>query len=419
MVSCKQCTTLNSLDSAFCKKCGATLDANEIVLASEKLAAMIADGNRLFADGRTEDALMVAETSIASNPSSAAAVSLKGMCLERKGQIAEALECFERVVELQPDSTLDRLKVNDLKNLMIAEKFAAGKEPNRRVALIGAMAATVLVVAGGAIFARATSTSTEVKAEPKLLAMNDPGRVRTFDEIMPKEGTAPKQNQPAPPSNPDANTLQQNATNNPMDGTGPVRPSGRERVNLDRYNGGSLPSPDGGIQGQIGPVRVQLPEGGLPNPSQRTTQVAPPTPNRDPDPDPVPPNTTVQANTDPPPVNDPGIIEIEVSKGSPKNGGSGGGEVAPTGNGRQALIATARSQMMSGNYSAAANTYERALRAGADPGSTNQRLGQCYAQMGRNGDAVAAYTRAANAFEKSGNTQGAEACRQAVKVLGG
>ena len=62
MVSCKQCNTHNSLDSAFCKKCRATIDPAELALATDRLTAMIADGNRLFADGRTEDALMVAGT---------------------------------------------------------------------------------------------------------------------------------------------------------------------------------------------------------------------------------------------------------------------------------------------------------------------------------------------------------------------
>src|SRR5689334_20050982 len=122
MVSCQQCKTPNSLDSAFCKKCGATLSQEDISIAADKLVAMIADGNKLFAEGRTDDAMMVAETAVASNPSSAAALSLKGMCYERKGQLAEALECFERVVELNPDSTLDKLKVNDLKNMMVVEK---------------------------------------------------------------------------------------------------------------------------------------------------------------------------------------------------------------------------------------------------------------------------------------------------------
>ena len=414
MVSCKQCNILNSLDSAFCKKCGATLDPIDIAIASEKLATMVADGNRLFADGRTEDALMVADTAIASNPSSAAAVSLKGMCLERKGMIAEALECFERVVELQPDSTLDRLKVNDLKNILVVEKFEVKQAPNRRLAAVAALAVIVLFVSVGAIVAKLNQKGTEI--DPKLLAMNTPSNdVKTFGDLASQ--TPANQPLAQPQNQPDnaAPSPLQNPVNDPAN-----RPTQRENLNLPRYTGGGMPRPDeSGISGQIGPVRVEIPSGGLPS---ATNTSRPPTSQpltRDPDPTTIEPPKIDPTTTVDPPKNDPGIIEIEVSKNSGKPANNGGGEVAPTGNGRQALIATARSQMMSGNYSAAANTYERALRAGADSASTNQRLGQCYAQMGRNGDAVAAYNRAAAAFEKAGNSQGAEACRQAVKVLGG
>ena len=425
MVSCKQCNSLNSLDSTFCKKCGATLDANDIAAANDKLVAMIADGNRLFADGRTDDALMVAETAISSNPSSASAVSLKGMCLERKGLIAEALLCFEQVVVLQPDSTLDKLKVNDLKNLLVVEKFEVNRRPDRKVALMGAIAATVLVVSGGAIFAKAGAKSGP--DDTKLVAMNEAtGSVRTFDEVLPKEGLG-NPNQPTTQQQTPANVQQPNQENQ-LDGNGPTN-TGRDRepINIRPYRGETIPRPSEGVgEGSIGPVKVEFPGGQLPstNNSGNSNQTAP---NNNSgagvkDPEPLDMNQTPpKTGDDPkPPKNDPGIIEIEVSKGAPKgNGNSGGGDTQINGNGRQALMATARSQMQSGNYSAAASTFERALRAGADQGSTNQRLGQCYAQMGRSSDAVAAYTRAASAFEKSGNSQGADACRQAIKVLGG
>jgi tetratricopeptide (TPR) repeat protein len=417
MVSCKQCNIQNSLDSAFCKKCGATLDPNEIAIASEKLAAMVADGNRLFADGRTDDALMVAETAIASNPSSAPAVSLKGMCLERKGMIAEALECFERVVELEPNSTLDRLKVNDLKNILVVQKFEVKQGPNpRRLGLVAALAVVVLFASIGALFLKMGQKGDET--EGKLVAMNGTD-LKTFGDVM--ADTPANQQPPANQGQVQNPANNQSALQNPVDPQ-VNRPTQRENLNLPRYNGGPIPRPDeGGLNGTIGPVRVEIPAGGLPgtmsnNTKQPTQPTQPATPSIDPAPGILGGQSNTQAD---PPKNDPGIIEIEVSKNSGKPANDGGGEVAPTGNGRQALIATARSQMMAGNYSAAANTYERALRAGADPASTNQRLGQCYAQMGRNGDAVAAYTRAAAAFEKAGNTQGAEACRQAVKVLGG
>lgn len=417
MVSCRQCNSQNSLDSAFCKKCGATLDASDIALASERLAATISDGNRLFADGRTDDALMVAETAISSNPSSAAAVSLKGMCLERKGMLAEALQCFEQVVALQPDSTLDKLKVNDLKNMLVVEKFEVNRVPDRRVAVVGAIAATVLVVACGALFAKVNASSKPTDDSSKLVAMNGAtDSVRRFDEVLPKD---PQTQAPAVQPN-NQSQVDPNVGLNPgnaLDGNGAQRPDrSRENLNIQPYTGRTIPKPNGGEDGSFDPIVInpeQVPKVG------NTGPTGPATPPKGTDEDPKDLTLPTNPPEDIKPKNDPGIIEIEVSKGSPNRGNGGGAEAPINGNGRQALLATARSQMQSGNYSAAANTYERALRAGADSGSTNQRLGQCYTNMGRNSDAIAAYTRAASSFEKSGNSQGVDACRQAIKVLGG
>ena len=401
------------------------MSTEDIEVATEKLSIMIADGNKLFADGRTEDAMMVAETAVATNPTSASAISLKGMCYERRGQIAEALECFEKVVELNPSSTLDKIKVNDLRNMLVAEKFEVREKPNRRVAMVGALAAVVLVSAVGALVAKANAPAASPD-KSKLLASNEPApELRTFGEIMPKAGTqatstdgAGTQNQPST----------QPPTNN-LDGNGPQSNGGvgrREDIRLPNYGGGRIPRPEEGVGGafqntEILPVDpgVRGPiGGGNSNGGNSTSNGNGGKSTIDPDPT-EQKNNSVGEEPKTEPKNDPGIIEIDVVG---KNGNKGGGNTtspANSGNGRQALIASARSMFQQGNYSGAANSYERALRMGADAASTNQRLGQCYAHLGRTGDAIAAYTRAANAFEQSGNNQARDACQQAIKVLGG
>lgn len=425
MVSCRQCNTHNSLDSVFCKKCGSTILDEDRAIAAEKLSFMIADGNKLFADGRTDDAMMVAETAVASDPSSSAALSLKGMCYERKGQLAEALECFEQVVLLNPDSTLDKLKVNDLKNMMVAEKFEVKQTPNRRVAAVSAIAAMALVISIGAMVARANAA--QEPNNTKVVAMNEPNSdVQTFGDIATKST-----------ANPQSNTTQtstQEPATQPVDNPGvpngysnqPNNRDAREPIRIPAYTRSQLPAPDGNGNSNvfdnttIRPVNPNVSGaigGGVSTPPQQGS--------KGPDPD---PGDLGSAGTDQGansgktaegPKNDPGIIEIEVSKGNKTSGGSSGSEGGSSSNGRQALSAAARSQFMQGNYGAAANSYERSLRMGADPGSTNQRLGQCYAHLGRTSDAIAAYSRAASAFEKSGNVQAKEACQQAIKVLGG
>lgn len=132
-----------------------------------------------------------------------------------------------------------------------------------------------------------------------------------------------------------------------------------------------------------------------------------------------------ETNSDPKkPAYDPGIIEIKVSK---PNGTPGGSQDSADGNRVEALLKAARQQFLLGRHSQAANSYEAALRSGADPASTNQRIGQAYSNAGQNTQAIAAYRRAISAFESQLNGPGdksrvqaaLEACRRALKTLGG
>src|ERR1043165_53405 len=110
MISCKNCTAQNSLDSTFCKRCGANLPDDEVKLAKEKLEAVVADGYKIFSTGRTDEAMQIAETAVQAHPSSTAGLSLKAMCHERMGQISEALDCHEKVLDIDPDSMIDKIK---------------------------------------------------------------------------------------------------------------------------------------------------------------------------------------------------------------------------------------------------------------------------------------------------------------------
>jgi len=55
MIACKECATENSIDSAFCKKCGKSLVPDET--EAQKLEKEIDNAFQLFHHGRTDDVL--------------------------------------------------------------------------------------------------------------------------------------------------------------------------------------------------------------------------------------------------------------------------------------------------------------------------------------------------------------------------
>jgi tetratricopeptide (TPR) repeat protein len=127
------------------------------------------------------------------------------------------------------------------------------------------------------------------------------------------------------------------------------------------------------------------------------------------------------------------VIDIRVSPGQGSTGTAPPtSETPPTPEEIRArvstLVSVAQDHFLKGEFDLAASAYEQALRAGASPGSTNQRLGQCYTKLGRKQDAIQAYERAVAAYraQKASGTGDAEllensaaVCEQAIKVLRG
>src|SRR5579862_8728226 len=198
MVSCKSCMAQNSLDSVFCKKCGTNLPADDLQQAREKLEATVADGYKIFSAGRTDEAIQIGEMAVFANPLSTAALSLKAMCHERLGQISEALECHERVLEIDPDSMLDKIKANDLRNLLVARTSIAPTQS--RAPLAAAVAVFVLVVSIGVVIAKSRST--------EKVASNTPGTVQQSQTHFEPVGSTPPVGQQGSPSTANQGTPQ-------------------------------------------------------------------------------------------------------------------------------------------------------------------------------------------------------------------
>ncbi len=418
MVSCKHCSTPNSLDSTFCKRCGTALPAEDVQVAQEKLTALIAEGNTAFNEGKTDEAMAIAESAIASNPTSVPALSLKSLCHERRGELAEALECADLIVDLNPDSELDKIKRNQLRTKLSVSVQLASQPPDRRSAFIGAIATVVLVVCVGIGAAKFINRGSVAKNDGVAALAPAIPPVNQTQQIVPNSNSNPNtQLQPsAPPRQP---TVEEPGINDPD-----------QTRSLNRPGTGILPRQgDPGITGEI---RTQ--EDPLTLKPGTTTTTNPPivTPtstsgskpgqgDSGQDPPPTPENSKPQ-----PQNTDPGQIEIKVSNGSHS---SGFGSTAALGSGGvSALIKVGVTRYQLGSYGAAASSFDQALRAGGDQVTVNQWLGRCYGSMGRKSEEIDAYKRCVSACQSAISNGGGnkdrikaimDTCQQELKVLQG
>ncbi len=440
MIVCTHCQAKNSLDSLFCKSCGREVTEADREQAREANAKLIAEGYSLLAEGRTEEAELVARAGIEADPKAGGAYSLLGMCFERKDDIVAALECYETVVELNPDSALDKIKVTQMRNVL-ARRSEPEAEPNRKVAVFAAAAAVLLVGVTGAIVAvmsRDGATNEKLLVQngtnPTIVAQN-PGKA--FDEVP---GELKNLN---PDINAGTQQQQQQTQTNPQTDPG----NGQSQDNGQRPNPGrgsdstqryTFPPRSGENRG--------LPEVGEGRESDE--QIPPVTldlePRRGTDPGTVNQNPTGRQSdqNDPAPVGGgggqtgpaaepkkPGQITITPHGGN-RNAGAGGGQFIDddpqstrnNGNGLKAVVKSAREQMQVGSYDSAARAFERARQMGGDNGSVSKNLAICYEKIGKRNDAIQAYRSAKKHLESSNDPAAKsqlDTVNQALKNLGG
>ena len=340
------------------------------------------------------------------------------MCHERRGELAEALECAERIVELNPDSELDKIKRNQLRNKLAISAQLATQEPDKKGALVASLASVVLVVCIGVLIARWNSKRDAV-------AVNTPksGQETTIQQ----PATQPQQVQAPTPNNTNTQPTPKNNADNGASGTpiGDSESAVSGFISPD-FGGNGLPQAGRG-QGFVTPEPPGT--GGNSGRKESGGRVIKPTPDgsegsksNEGGIDPVPP--TVNAAEEK--KEDPGQIEIKVSDGN-RRPNLGGSESVSTG-GVAALVRVGMQRFQLGQYSSAAATFEQAIKAGGDQMSLNQRLGQCYDNLGRKNEAIDAYKRGIAACQAamangSGNREGIQKrldiCQQALKVLQG
>ncbi|MDI9639889.1 tetratricopeptide repeat protein [Kamptonema cortianum] len=410
-IECLECNTQNSADSAFCRGCGVALptELTEQMRAENK--KLLEDGRLLLSEGRIEEARLVTESVLESEPSCAVALTLMGDIYERNGQFAEALAMYEQAVEIRPDSPLDRIRIAHLSKLVEATEIEVTQIPNKRrnYAMAG-LAGILLACVGSALI-----LSTPPKAQASSVDSNNSG-----DSIQSFRSYSPPLNSQTPPSQGQVGAVQSES-----DVTTPTTRHEPRQPNTVGFRGFGTSRPSGIPPVTISPESVPFvganngtlsPTGGS---SQRQPSGTEPT------------TTFKPEESDPPkdtkPKEDPGVIEITVRDGNSNKGTLDGGQSADEGKSVEVLIQKGRNLQAQDDYAAAAAAYEKAIQNGGGSGTTYQRLAQCYEKIGRKSDAISAYRKAIQAFESQiargqGNSRVAaslESCKSALRALGG
>jgi hypothetical protein len=351
------------------------------------------------------------------DPDAAGAHSLLGMFYEREGEMVLALECYERVVELNPDSALDKIKVTQVRNVIT--RHAQEPPPqNRKLAFAAAALVVVIFASGGVAFAIASAP----KPSSSKVASNE-------SPVLLNESFTGTPNVKNPTTSQSTQTPESPGLNNDVQAD-----PNAGRV-IPRGNGGNG-SGGGGNGGQRAPLTG---DGNtkLPNPAEDPKEEGKgwgpvsvePSPNTTPPPrgeDPKPDETT----SPPAPVSEDKTkgITIVPRKGPGKSTGTGGSFIDPepekSANGLTAVVKSANDQMMVGKFDGAAKSLERAIQMGGDRGKLNQKLGMCYERSGKKSEAISAYKSAKSHLESKAATDPKaksqlDSINQALKNLGG
>ncbi|MEQ1822757.1 MAG: tetratricopeptide repeat protein [Fimbriimonadaceae bacterium] len=422
-MTCTHCKTSNTLDSLFCKSCGREISEQLRELARDENMKLLARGYELLSLGRNEEAELIAKSVLEIDPNAAGAHSLLGMFYEREGETVLALECYERVVELNPDSALDKIKVTQVRNVITRQAQEPAPQ-NRKLALAAAALVVVLFVSGGVAFAIASSPTkpaTKVASNESPVILNE-----SFT------GT-PKLN----PSNPTGTQTPESQSQGTEDQGDP------EKRIIPRGNGNNAGNGNSGNYDASNAQRPPLTGGGtptLPNPKEDpketgdawrpvtvepSRQTAPPETVTE---DPKPEGGSNPPAQNPQPEDKARGITIVPRKGPGKSTGTGGTFIDPqpekNGNGLTAVVKSANDQMMVGKFDGAAKSLERAIQMGGDRGKLNQKLGMCYERSGKKSEAISAYKSAKSHLESKASSDPKaksqlDSVNQALKNLGG
>ncbi|GIV04585.1 MAG: hypothetical protein KatS3mg016_0160 [Fimbriimonadales bacterium] len=330
----------------------------------------------LYEQGRLEEALLACEGALALNENYAPALSLKGLIHERRGQIREAIDAYERVQAVNPLSVSERARLEALRRQRNA---VARPAPNRPL---------------------------WIEALPAVLAFLGAGMILLMGLFLMMRWTAPA------PSSPPAAVA--SAPTEPRPETQPpaIPPPVQE-----------TPAPSTSPQTVVPPVmvdpsRVALAPADTPPPPRGTIPTLPaPDSNASADRQPSPPPAPSKTDTNSEVMPDVkveetqrGVYEIRVQRvGEGQNT-----QRTPSRSSNDALT-QAQNHQRAGNYREAIQAYLQALPNAPNPAEVYQQIAICYLRLGEKANARVYFQQAIAEYERQIQAgRDADAARQGI-----
>jgi tetratricopeptide (TPR) repeat protein len=380
---CNECQTQNPAANAFCTACGHKLQP----ILVRDVGDSLQEGYRLVSEGRPDQALLIASAVLRKQPEESGAYALMAMAHEEKGDIPEAIRCYEEVVRLRPESKIDAIKLSQLKE-QAQTPSAAVRGAKRGLAMALSVGAALLAVAVGLAFAWPRGDEPEKQPDTTLLADNSARGFKVPDQGMTQpSATGENPAAQAPPTAEPHNNV------SPPSPTSGGQPTGRVNRAVLPPAGPSSAVRNPGQSNQ--PLRVEITPEQLP----KTAATTPPSSTEPPAAKPGDENVIEKR---------PGQINISESRrGNPTDP-----------NVSENTYRIAQDKMKAGDYRGAIRDFQAALSGSDKKALIHQLIGRCYTRLGDKSSAKQHFEAALSMYEAAGAKSAADAVRREIGLLG-
>ncbi len=313
----------------------------------------------LYEQGRLEEALLACEGALALDDKYAPALSLKGLIHERRGQVAEAIDAYERVQAVNPLGVAERARLEALRRQTRAALRPAPVRPLWQETLPVALAflgVGLVLLIGFALILRWSAPTPAPAPVPSAATSGE-----TVSPINPPPSTIP-----APPAEP--------PQQNPPQAIVPP-------VMVDPSRLALAPAEPAPPRGAI-PTLPAPDSEAKPAPKQETPKTNG-APSRDSE---VMPDVKVEETQR-------GVYEIRVERAPSQS------QSRPANRASDALT-QAQNLQRAGNYREAIQAYLQALPTAPNPAEVHQQIATCYLRLNEKANARTHFLQAIAEYER-------------------